>query len=410
MSDSEWELATSTPEQSQAQPSEWEVATNPETFGQALKNAPGRIIGDIGEAAMRGFNSLPGYWEKAKTEIPGLLNPVGQMRQHPFHAAGQALAGGNELINAIAQFPLNVSRYGSERLNLTPQALTNALAKITPEDTTQAINQLFGEPKYPGEAAIRGTVRNLPAIAGATKLASMVKPTQLFTTKKAIKNEILNAHDALDNRATTAFNDVSSQVNKRGIGQLPTGSMPNVDFETMRGYFPSIKKYDKLLTGAEYGDYNSLRKLQTDLYSEGKKNLGSSTEADRMKGAEMLEKRDEINQAIQKHLVDTGNNDLAEKLQGARNDWRTLQQTYYNENMNNAIVNMVNKDFRKVPKNLIEVLDEESLPMKNLLNFHPGLETRIGRYKTGQNILGKSLKYGLPAGAAYLGYEYGKGK
>lgn len=377
-----------------------------ESYWESVKKAPGKIISDVSDVAWHGLNAIPGYLDKAKTEVPGLMKlPF----QHPLSMSGQQAAGVNEAINFLAQMPLNISKYGSDRLNLTPKLLTNALQKITPEDTTEATNQLFGLPKYEGESLARGLSRNIPNIYGVGKLASITKPSQLFTTKKSIKNEIIRPHDALENRATKAFNEVSQEVNKRGINQVPLNS--EIDFNQLRSYFPNTKKYNALLEKAQTGDYNALRKLQTDIYTTGKKNLGSSLEADRMRGAEMLEKRDDINQAIHNHLVSTGNNDLAELLGKARDDWRTLQKTYYNENMNNAIVNMVNKNYRKIPKNLVDVLSEESLPMKNLLDFHPGLQKRINRYKSAQNILNKSIKYGTPAAVgAYLGYDYGKSK
>jgi hypothetical protein len=379
-----------------------------EGLGTSAAMAIPRILTDLGKGVYHAAQSIPSYWEKAKTEVPGLLNPNGVLRQHPLHALGQGFAGVNEAINSLAQAPLALSRYGTERLNLVPQGVTNALQKITPEDTTQAINQLFGEPKYPGEAALRGGFRNIPALYGAGKLATAIKPSALLTTKKNIKNSLLKPHDALESRANNAFKEVSNQVNSRGINQLPIEDMSSVNFENMRSYFPATRQYDKLLTGAEYGDYNSLRKLQSDLYSKGKQNLGSNLEVDRMKGAEMLERRNDINEAISNHLIKTGNTDLADILQGARNDWRTLQNTYYNENMNNALVNMFNKQYRKVPNNLVDILGEESIPMKNLLDFHPGLETKVNRYKVGQNIRGKAVKYGIPAAAAFAGYEYGK--
>jgi len=381
---------------------------DPESYWESVKSAPGKIIKDLGGAIRRGYQSLPGYYEKAKTEIPGVFN-IGN--EHAAHFGGQALAGANELINSLAQFPLNISKYGSERLNLTPQGLTNVLQRMTPEDTTQAINQLFGEPKYPGEAMLRGAVRNAPFLYGAKSVSSAIKPSSFFTTKKSIKNELLKTHDALENRASDTFKKVSDEVNNRGATQVPLTNpqgLPVVDFNNIKSYFPNTKKYNSLLTQSQTGDYNALRRLQTNLYEHGKKNLGSGFEADRMKGAEMLESRNDINKAISDHLVSSGNTDLAEKLNGARKDWRTLQNTYYNENMSNSLVKMFDKNFRKVPKNLVNLLSEESIPMKNLLDFHPGLQERISRYKLGKNILGKTLKYGVPAGAAFLGYEYGK--
>lgn len=411
MNASEWEIDTSeeAPSQKIYNPSDWEAVSEEnepsqgESLGYSAMMAIPRIGTDIAKSAYQGIQNLPNRFNQAQTEIPGAINTL---IHHPIHATGQGLAGAAEFVNNLFNSPADISSYASNKLHLLPENINSFIQKFrTPENTENLINAWWGKPKYPGEELLRGLPRN----AGSVAAIASFNPLNFLSTKNSIKNTLLKTHDALENRATQAFNDVSKQVNSRGIGQLPTGGTSNIDFNSMRSYFPSIKKYDKLITGAEYGDYNSLRKLQTDLYSEGKKNLGSSTEADRMKGAEMLEKRNDINQAISDHLNNTGNTDLSEKLQGARNDWRTLQQTYYNENMNNALVNMFNKDFRKVPKNLISILGEESNPMKNLLNFHPGLQSSINRYQLKKNILGKGLKIGIPSTAAYLGYEYGKG-
>lgn len=378
-----------------------------EGLGTSAALAIPRILKDLGTGAYNIAKQVPSYYEKAKTEVPGLLNPTGQMYRHPLHAAGQAFAGANELINSLAQAPLNLSRYASDRLNLLPQGVTNAIQKITPEDTTQAINQLFGQPQYPGEAALRGGIRNADLLYGGSKLAGAVKPSTLFTTKKGIKNSLLGPHDVLENQATKAFNDVSKGVNERGITQVPVDEN---SIKNLKQYFSNTRADTDLINQAATGDYNALRKLQTDLYKKGKKNLGSDLEADRLRGSEMLEKRNDINQGIYDHLVNTGNTDLANTLQGARNDWSTLQKIYYNENMNNALVNMFDKNYRKIPKNLVDILGEESIPMRNLLDFHPGLEAKVKGHIKGQNLLGKGLKYGIPLGTAFLGYEYGKPK
>ena len=415
---SDWVIDNSQDAESQkiSNPSDWEIDNSSElkseSYGQSLKAAPGRIFSDISDKVIGGIKAIPDYYQKAKTELPGLINPMGEMAQHPLHARLQNLAGISEAINSLSQAPLDIAKYGANRLNLLPQSVPNTLQKVLPEDRSNSINQIFGQPKYAGEAAMRGAFRNAPELLAASKLASITKPSQLFTTKKSIKNDVLNTHDQLENRATDAFKEVSDKVNERGITQIPLneGSSPKIDFNEMRGYFPNTKQYNSLLEKSSTGDYNALRKLQTNLYEKGKKNLGSDFEADRNRGSEMLEKRNEINQIISDHLVNTGNNDLANTLQGARNDWRTLQQTYYNPNMNNALIKMVDKQHRKIPNNLVKILSEDSIPMQNLRDFHPGLETKLNRYQTGQNILKKGTAIGLPAAAAYIDYEFGKPK
>jgi len=388
-----------------------EDETSKESLGTSAVLAIPRIATDIGKGAYNFAQKIPSYYEKAKTEIPGLFGGEGGIKNNPMHAQMQILAGSQEGINSLAQMPLNIAKYGANRLNLLPQSIPNAIAKITPEDTTQSIDQLFGEPKYAGESLLRGAARNIPEFMAGEKLVSSLKPSGFLATQKSIKNQILNTHDALENKASSAFKKVSDEVNRKGITQVP---IEQDMIEGLREYFPRTKAANKLIEDAKSGNYNALRKMQSDLYTSGKKNLGSDFEADRMKGSEMFEKREDINQAISNHLQKTGNEDLNQILNTARNDYRTLQNIYYNPNMNNAIVNMVNKDYRKIPKNLVDVLSEESNPMQALKDFHGGLENALKKYITRGKATSVLKKVAVPAaiGAAggYGAYKYGSTK
>ena len=413
---SDWEIDNSQTSES-LNPSDWEMVSEPsapqksgENIGYSALMALPRIGHDIGLAAYHGIQKIPELYQSAKTEVPGLLNVF---LKHPGHAAMQAAAGTQEAINNLAQLPLNLSQYGTQRLNLVPNAITNAIQKITREDTTQAINQLFGQPKYPGEKLLRSGLSNILNIGAATKLVNAIKQAAFLKTKGSIKNTILNTHDALENRASEGFKTVSSEVNNRGISQIPTNLIDPNMVDNLKEYFPKTKIVNSLLNAGSYGDYNALRKIQSDLYKNGKKNLGSSLESDRLKGAEMFEKREDINQAISKHLQNTGNYDLDNILNDARNDYKTLQKVYYNPNMNKTIVNMVNKDYRKIPNNLMAVLKEKSNPMQKLKDFHPGLESAVKRYGIRKNALSRLMKYGLPIGGGaaggYAAAKYGIG-
>lgn len=146
--------------------------------------APFRILGDVGEGAYGFIKKTPEYYEKAKTEVPGVM---GLGLTHPIHGFGQALAGTNELINSLAQLPKNLSSYGENRLNLLPKGMTDLINKITPEDTTESINQIFGKPKYPGEELLRGGIKNIPQIAGGIGLAKLLNPAR-YTSENIAKN------------------------------------------------------------------------------------------------------------------------------------------------------------------------------------------------------------------------------
>lgn len=411
---SDWEIVSSdnnseNNRKSSSNSSDWEVinpdqqvlSSQSEGFASALKNAPGIILNDFGQAVNQGISSLPGYYQSAKTEIPGFLQTL---LSHPSHLAAQGLAGTQELVNNLAQLPLNLSRYGSERLNLLPKGLTNFIEKITPQDTTNDINQLFGEPKYPGEALIRGIGRNAVNLYGLGKVGQAINPKGLLLSRKDIANSITKKHDLLENRASEGFKKVSDEINNRGISQIP---IEEKTIDEIRDFFPKTKQANALLDKARSGDYNSLRKVQSDLYTKGKNSLKSPLESERLRAEEMFEKRDDINQSISNHLHNSGQNDLNEILNKARADYRTLQKVYYHPKINNSIVDLVDSDTRKVPKNLIKILQEESKPMQELRDFHPGLEKNISSYLLKRNSLSYLKKYGVPVGAAALALKYG---
>lgn len=217
-------------------------------------------------------------------------------------------------------------------------------------------------------------------------------------TKKSMIKNILTKHDALEKEATEGFEKVSGEVKKR---EVPKIEISENFVDNLNHYFPDTKQTEELLGKAKLGDYDSLRKIQSELYKRGKKNLQSDFETDRMRGEEMLDRRDIINKGISDHLNMTGNVDLANILNKSRSDFRTLQEIYYNPNMSNSIKKLVNIDTRKIPKNLHSLLKEESIPMKNFLDFHPGLESQAKKYAIQKAISSKVLKYGVPSALAY---------
>ncbi len=403
MSKTRWELVdfnSMEPEVSRnLSPTKWELAEPKEEEGlfSSLVKAPLRILEDTTKSAYEFGKKIPSYVEQGKTEVPGYFKTY---MENPRSLLMQQLAGAQEGVNKLAQMPLDISRYGEERLNLVPHAVTSALEKITPEDTTEAINQLFPQPQYPGERLGRGFFRDIPEIAGASALGSALKST----TNKAMIKKILESHDLLENTGIHKFKQVSKGVNDRGINQIPMNPTQN-PLSNVADYFDKTKQSQKLISDAMTGDYNALRKLQSDLYTNAKKNLKSPVETDRMRGAEIMEKRNDINKLISDHLVNTGNLDLNDLLNSARGDWSTLQKNYYNPKINRSIINMVDKETRKIPKNISKILSEDSKAMKKFKEFHKGLGAQL-KGRNFINAIGSPLlKYGIPAGLGIAGYE-----
>lgn len=353
-----------------------------------VPHSPGATAGEIGS-----FFGAPGFL-KAISKIPELTTTARHAIKIPMIADAIKHAS-----NVLGKSPA-ASRLAGNALLGGAYSPENPLIGMG----LGAAGGAFGEAASKGYNGIKNSLQHSDVLKN---IAS--NPKSLLTTKKTIQNNLLNKHDFLENRASNAFNHVSSEVNARGIDHIPLEHhLPDNFFEQAKHYFPNTRASVDLLSAAKTGNYNALRKMQGDLYKRAKKNLSSQFEADNLKGAEMLEKRNDINQTISNHLQATGHHDLSKLLDEARNDWSTLQKTYYNENVSNALIKMFDKNVRKIPKNLVNMLSEESIPMQNILDFHPGLEQEVMGHKIGQGVLKKMGKYGVPAALTFGGYEVGK--
>lgn len=365
-----------------------------ESIYKSIGYAIPRVLLDTANIVSEQVPKIPHYLSKGWEETTGLPQTL---MEHPGHVAKQAIAASQELTNLLAQIPLNIANYGEQRLHLVPHAVTKGVEALTPENTQGAINQLFDQPKYPGEEMVRGVIGNLPLALGAGKIGGT-----LAATKSSIKKSLLKPHDALESAAEKGFNTVSKEVNNRGISVIPVNPQ---DILNLGEYFPKTKAAQKLLTDASQGDYNALRKVQSDLYKSGKKNVSSDMEVDRLRGAEMMEKRGDINDAIADHLRNTGNLDLFDMLTDANVNYRTLKNQYYNPRLPSALTKMFDKDMRKVPDNLPTLLSEDSRPMQQFRESHPGLGKQLTGYGFKHAIINALGKYGVPTSvAAGIGY------
>lgn len=375
------------------------------------------LIGAIGGAEETVANAIPGISNLARKaqNLFGADLPMAkgfhftpEQYQGLGHAAGEAggyfagpgmLKAGSKVAETLGNIP-QLAKYLDQAKNIFSKS-PNA-SQIGGSAAGNALLGAVMTPENQGTGALIGGTLGA-AVPGVEKGIQAIKSSGLLPTKKSLTSNIFNVHDALDNRAAEGFKAVSEGVNQRGITQVPIESSFIHD---LKEYFPKTKQANALLESAASGDYNALRKIQSDLYTNAKSNLKSDLEVERMRAAEMLEKRDEINQAISNHLIDTGNMDLNEILNASRNDYRLLQDIYYNKNMPNALVKMVDSETRKIPNNLLTVLKEESKPMNKFLEFHPGLKESLNRYLSLEAIK-KPLK--KSAGITGLGALFGLG-
>lgn len=274
----------------------------------------------------------------------------------------------------------------------------------------QTIPTAFGNLPHPSQSGFmsRENVNELINASGGIgpgmAISGGLARGSVIPTKNSLIQSILKPHDALERAAAEKFQHVSGEVSKRGSSNMAIN--PN-EIENLKQYFDKTRQSNKLLNDAKTGDYDALRKLQSDLYKKGKKNLQSDLETDRMRGAEMLEKRNDINSDISDSLRMQGHHDLADVLDAAKQDYSTLQKIYYNPNLPNALLKMVDKETRKIPENIAQILQEQSKPMNAFKAFHPELETNVNRYLTQNKLLFNPLSnaaiYGVPIYAAGKG-------
>lgn len=222
---SDWEIA----DQASASPpsSDWEVAqptasqqiSPNESLGASLAKAPFRVGEDVIKGGFNFLKNIPGYYDAAKTEVPGAINTLWQ---HPVHALGQGVAGLAELGQNVFNTPHDLINYAANRLNLVPQDINQKVQMARMPDSSEQINSLLGQPQYPGEDLIRGAARNSLSALGAAGIGSALNPLNL--TKSGIAKNVLKEGDRQMQIHNDAYNQLWEDADKQGFNQVPYDS------------------------------------------------------------------------------------------------------------------------------------------------------------------------------------------
>lgn len=305
---SDWELTTPSPDSSNNKmkagaQSDWSLSEpeQKESFGQAAMYAAPRAGIDLLNSAYQGAQNIPDYWEKAKTEVPGFLNPMNFMR-HPIERGKQSLAGLLELAQGINHAPRTAAQYAANRLHLIPQSWADAVPQAS--DLDEDIQKYIGQPKNPGDALSRGLTRNADLLLAGNALGkAMPHLTKRGALKKLKKGQKL--------------------ASEREIGTL------NVDPELIKDaeqYLPNNLSERNLIEGSNYGDYDSLFRLQSDLGKisaarTGKLSKLFSPETN-LKGQAGLKSRNSLLKSIHENLQGMGHNDISDLLKKGQEDYR----------------------------------------------------------------------------------------
>jgi hypothetical protein len=432
MPESDWEKVQAAPESPRSK----------ETLGFSAAAAPGRMIEDFYRSMMDTVRSSPQLWEKAKTEIPGLANmaakplagagasmmlggaPVssmsnlfnGSLNGEPTNmkqVGGQVVAGLGEMGKEAFNLPHNVANYATERLHLFPEDINKKIqmGRMPDEETQQAINQRFGEPKLPGEALIRWASAHAIPITGAGAAAMALNPMRLTATN--IAHEVVREGERQVATHNALYNRLWRDADRAGMNHVPFDrNLVQNNYEFIDQY-KTPKETESLVNLMAHPTLRNAQTAVSDL-----RGIQRSLEEKSKKGALFSEERQTLDAAIQteRHIVDnmflnqdgTVNHRLANRYRGISESYAENVVPYrYNADIQEF------KDRGITAKQLVDRLPINEFGAKKA-HLHPNLYRREAMLKALSSI--NNVAVGIAGGAVGAGltgygmYKYMSGK
>jgi len=353
-----------------------------ESFSQAAKLAIPRIEEDLYRKAYQAFQKTPEYLETAKSEVPGMLNPLSF---HPLNRGKQLLAGlaegGHQLLNT----PHDIADYAANRLNLIPKSFAEQVPYQ--KDISGDINQLLGKPNAPGEALARGVGRNALSIIPATKAAAALNPLNL--TAKNIAKDVLKAEKNQVESHGKRYDSIWNEAEKTGFNQVPVNqNLLSNNLSTIEKY-KTPREYKSLENFILEPTLQNAQKAQSDMgvmhrKLEEKSRSGSLTSEEQALHKAALESEKHIEDNMFKDNLGNTHDELADKYKTLTNSYRENVVPYkYNE----AIQKYKAKEM--LPNELVNSLSKGEFAAKKG-SQHPEiwLRNNVGKIGTGLGLLG----------------------
>jgi hypothetical protein len=364
------------PKQDYSAEQEWQSIQQKHPYlsriSEALQGMPG--LETAGNAAGK-FNEIV-----QGTGLPNAAKGFFETSANAIRGVGNLIPGVNipeqrtQTIPEINPLVQNIAEFGGGLLTAYPTAgiykAAEKATKLTPylkkaPETIQKIlaGGVTGAAVSPDErlggALIGGGLTAAGEAPGLAKKAiEKVMPTNPYKV-------IQQGYDKKKEAASKLFEAVGKDVKKSDVKiELPK----NLISEILE-LGPKTKTFKSFVKKAEEGNYESLRKLNTELFHRGEKKAASLMGSDNDLAEMIFEKRDELNKSIIDSLKQKGMTDQAKDLQKARNQWKSLQDTYHS---NNAISKLVGKN-REVPANL-NLLKKDATDINKLKKMHPEIE------------------------------------
>jgi hypothetical protein len=376
---SDWELVSVNKKKPKQENSDWEIAKQemPDNESKGF----GGIASDAYNKAIDTALNIPGQL----LNLPGEIYGAGkQVITEPKRALKNVGAGFGELGHGI------LSSLGNTRDYLQKKGIVseNAPSFRLPESV------LPKEYNYPEAFGVQGEqsgdtlLRGLPTTAALSPLSELTPYIKSGISKLKPESPyhfIQKAYDIKEKSLSDIFSDVSKEANKDNIKI----DLPRNLINEIKKSGPKTDRFNTFVDKSKAGDYDALRKLQTELFNRGKTYKASPLGSEQDFGAHLFEQRGKVNDAIIKALEKAGRPDLSSKLLGAREGWRDLEDLYHS----NPVISKLVGDEREVPFTF-NPLRKESKFIKNLKEEHPEIDKKLRSIRRAKQLGGIATALG----------------
>lgn len=236
----------------------------------------------------------------------------------------------------------------------------------------------------------------VPGIGKALSLGARLGKSLIGSaTSRKAADVIQKSYDPLREKLSKSFESIGTAADKIGINKIP---LEKGMLNEIKEVGPKTKKFQSFVDKAEDGDYKALRQIQTELGKRAERHMSSGLGSEYDVGEKMMEARHDINQAVKSHFEEKGFKNLADKLERNVKGWKELLNTYHSD----PVISKLVGENRKVPKNLLSKLEEDSVNAERLRNAHPELRKMLQTKKDKETIkrLMKGSAYRIGAAAA----------
>lgn len=228
----------------------------------------------------------------------------------------------------------------------------------------------------------------------AKPLARLTKASFVTPTNEEVGEILLKNYNKAHDYATGLLKQAGKEAKELGIDVLKTGRGTPLDksfWSELTHNMDTSKATKELIKKAKTGDYEALRRLQSDVGLRQRKALSSDKLAEQDIGKILKEKRETINNYIQEHFENKGVPSISDKIKEGMNKYRELMYAYENPIVAKAI-----GPKEDISESLLKTTMRTSKPMKALRAANPELQP-LHQIIKDKNTLKKLEKLGKGA-------------